>query len=251
MYRVPWAKKARLDLAARKSLTGRLAFWSGLLVPLLLIVLLGRYVGDASGVFASALKGWVGAPVAVSVLRAATLIYFLPLALRGLSPGPVYALAVVYLVAGFVLLARRKWMPAVIVLLLPLAFTIPVSIAAIRTAHGEVADVKDAFRAAMVASQAHDLELAVAQDSSEIHDLGEGVSNVDYRLVVFDSSGSRATLATVVTTWRTWTVKNPDGTSRDYRHEYKSDYAAEIARQSSGTWVVASVSKDFHSGYEP
>ena len=238
-------------MAARKSPTARLAFWSGLVIPLLLVVLLGRYVGDAAGVFASALKGWVGAPVAVLVLRAATIIYFLPLALRGLSPGPLYALVVIYLVAGFVLLARRKWMPAVIVLLLPLVFTIPVSIAAIRTAHGEVAEVKDTFRAAMVASQAQDLELAVAQDNSQYHDLGQGVSNVDYRFVVFDSSGSRATLATVVTTWRTWTVKNPDGTSKGYRRTYKLDYAAEIVTQSSGAWVVASVSDDFHPGYEP
>jgi hypothetical protein len=79
----------------------------------------------------------------------------------------------------------------------------------------------------------------------------ERLSQVDYRFVVFDSSGSAATLASVVTTLRIWETKSPDGTWKEWRREYKSDYAARMVRQTSGQWAVASLKTDFHPGYEP
>lgn len=219
--------------APSKPLTRRLAFWSVAVSPLLLIVFLGCYLDGAAPAVADALLHSIFAPLLVFALRAVTLIYFLPLALRGVSPSPVFAGVVVYLVAGLALLGWRKWKRAAIVLLLPLLCTIPLSVIGLRTADGQADTVKGAFYRAMTARDV------------------AGVTEIDYRFVVFDASGSKVTVASVVTTRDTWENLSPEGTWKYYRSEFKEDYAAQMVKQSSGQWRVASLKTDFHPGYEP
>jgi hypothetical protein len=249
-----WLKGRVLDRAPRprkppKSLTCRVAFWSAVAVLLLLIVFLGRYLDGASQGVANALTGSDGGPIVAFVLRVVTWVYFLPLALRGVSPSPVFTALVIYLIVGLVSLGRRRWKPALIVLLLPLVCTLPLSLVGLRAADGQADEVKGAFWSAMDAewSRVVPLDEPDANTRNEV----ERLSQVDYRFVVFDSSGSKATVASVVTTSRTWEAKSPDGTWKEWRREYKSDYAARMVRQSSGQWVVASLYADFHPGYEP
>jgi hypothetical protein len=235
-----------------KRLTRRVTFWSAAVIPLLLIVFLGCYLGRAAPVVANALTGSMAAPVAVFAHRAVTLIYFLPLAFRGASPSPIFASLVMYLIAGFALLGWRKWRQAVIVLLVPLLCTIPLSVVGLRTADGQAGEVRDTFSLAMTARWSQDgVYLAATEQPGTIRDARDSVPKIDYRFVVFDSSGSEVTVAGVVTVVRTWEGKTPEGTWKEYRHEFKDDYAAEMARQSSGQWLVASLKKDFHPGYEP
>ncbi len=238
--------------APNNPLTRRLAFWSAVVVPLLSIVFLGRYLGGVAPAVADALTHALFAPLAVFVLRAVTLIYFLPLALHGVSPSPVFAGVVIYLIAGLVLLGWRRWRQAVIVLLLPLLCTIPLSVIGLRTADGQAGEVRDTFSSAMTARWSQDgVDLAAIEQSATTRDVRESVTKIDYRFVVFEFSGSNATVASVVTTLRTWEAKGPEGAWKEYRRVFKDDFAAQMVKQSSGQWQVASLKEDFHPGYEP
>ena len=255
IFATEWLKGSRLDPAPRprkphKSLTRRVAFWSAVAALLLLIVFLGRYLDGASLVVANALPGSPGGPIAAFVLRIVTWVYFIPLALRGVSPSPVFAALVIYLIAGLVFCGRRRWKPALIVLLLPLVCTLPLSLVGLRVAEGQVEEVKGAFWSAMDAEWSRVVDPLDEPDATTRNE-EERLSQIDYRFVVFDSSGSTATVASVVTILRTWEAKSPDSSWKEWRIESKLDYAARMVRQGSGQWVVASLKTDFHPGYEP
>lgn len=217
-------------------LTRRLAFWSAVGVPLVTIVFLGSYLGGAAAPVANALTHAAFAPFAVFALRVVTCLYFLPLAFGGVSPSPLFAGLAVYLIAGFALLIRRKSKLAVIVLLLPLLCTIPLSIVGLRTADGQVDKVKEVFSKAV---------------TTRVSERVESVTAIDYRFVVFDASGAKATVATVVTTRRAWGAIGPDGAWQENQTVFKEDYAVQMVRRSSGDWQIASLKEDFHPGYEP
>jgi hypothetical protein len=222
--------------APTRPLTRRIAFWSVVIVPLLLIVFLGCYLAGAAPAAADAFLHAAFAPLAVLILRAVTWTYFLPLALAGASPSPVFAALAVYLVAGFALLVRRSWTQAAIVLLLPLLCTIPLSVIGLHAADRQVDDVKAAF------------SRTVTERESQA---SLSVTDVDFRFVVFDASGSKATVATVVTMVDTPAATSPDGASTERGTVFKDDEAAQLVRSSSGRWEVASLREDFHPGYEP
>ena len=169
-------------------------------------------------------------------LRAVAWTYFLPLAASGASPSPVLAGLVVYLIAGLALLGWRKWRQAVIVLLLPLLCTIPLSVVGLSRTDGQIDKLKDAF------SQA-----TTERESPSLLSL----TNIDYRLVVFDNSGSKASVSSVITLVDRTTTVSPEGAGKKRRMVFKNDQAAQMVKTSSGQWQVISVKEDFHPGYEP
>jgi hypothetical protein len=219
-----------------RPLTRRLLFWSITILPLLLVVLLGLLLGGAPSAVGRALLHAAWAPAMVLALRAVAWTYFLPLATSGASPSPVFAVLGVYLVAGLGLLGWRRWRPALIVLLLPLLFTIPLSVIGLGGAHGQTDRAEDAF------SQA-----AVERESKSLFD----ITNIDYRFVAFDYSGSKATVSCVVSLVDQTATPNPDVAGNGGRLVLKNDQAAQLEKTSSGQWQVISIEDDFHPGYEP
>jgi hypothetical protein len=227
-------RQSRIHLPT-KPRTRRIVFWSATVIPFLAIVSLGLSLGGAAPTVAKALLHAPLAPVAVFVLHAVTWLYFLPLALHGVSPSPVFAGFVVYLIAGLALLGWRKRKQAVIVLFLPLLCTIPLSFVGLGSADGQADNVKAAFSRAMTEQES----LA-----------SFNVTQIDYRFLVFDASGSKATVASVVTMVDA-SATSPGVIRTQQAMVFKDDKAAQMVKLSSGEWRVASLEEDFHPGYEP
>ena len=220
----------RLWQAQTSPVVRRILFWSAVVIPLLVIFLLGLFVDGATPATAMALVYQPLAPLVMLFIRAVSFTYFLPLIYSGASPNPIFAALFFYLLVGLILLALRKWKRAAVVLLLPLLCTIPLSVVDLRAADDQVSKVEQAF---------------AGQVTEYWSQNGSTVTEIDYRFVTFDRSGSQATVAGIVTSADSATVSDP------HHIVFKEDYAVQFTKSGSRDWYISQQKHDFHPGYEP
>jgi hypothetical protein len=90
-----------------------------------------------------------------------------------------------------------------------------------------------------------------AQENPNARLLGAGVSNITYKSVSFDPSGSKATVEAAVTAWAGMAQRNPDGTWVEGNPSNVVNVTAEMVKQISGNWLITTFSWDFAPGSEP
>jgi hypothetical protein len=74
----------------------------------------------------------------------------------------------------------------------------------------------------------------------DYRDLGAGVSNIVIQSVLFDPSGSRATVQALLSCWVAATDRMPDGTWQETHPSGDMNVTAEMVKQASGEWLMDS-----------